>query len=461
MLAAWSVSILAVAVAAPPAAESVRLDFKEKGWKDVLKLVADPLGLALQIDFDPPGTFTYSDPVPMPAEKALELVHGALLDRGITLIRRDKLIVAIRLADNMHQTMTGFTPAGDIPQRRDNLPVFTTIKLNSLTGAQAKSELAGLLSPRGKIAETGVANRIAVWDRCDCVREFLKMLATVDPKGKNNTVPLRTYQLKHARAHEAVQVLAKLLSATPSGPQGPQMPPGIPFQPPNFAQMGAVLGEKKIIQSFAPGVNINSAIPGQSIGASLGMQTEIEYDENRNIVFVRADRDKLAIADRIIESIDRPSFSEDAENGEKVEIRTYRLPEHNGQKVATALRETYSSTPNFFAEGAENRLFVRAPRRRMLEVEATLAHLAPDKPEFATFPVPQGSAKQLAKQLSSLFKNEPEQNRPMIVPDRDDRLMVRGTKRQVELIKGFAKDVMPPTFVKDETTPKKSDSDRD
>jgi hypothetical protein len=281
------------------------------------------------------------------------------------------------------------------------------------------------------------------------VRELVKMLAVVDPPGKNNTVPFRSYQLKHARAYDAVGVLAKLL-AVPTTPtqQGPQMPPGIPFRPPNFEQMGAALGEKKIIQSFVPGVNINSAVPGNSIAGPATGTTEIEFDEARNLVFVRADRDKLAIADRIIESLDRPSFNETADGNDMIEIRTWRLPDNNGQKVAAALRDTFANTAGFYAEGAENRLFVRGPRRRMLDVEATLARLAPDKPEFAVLPVTPGSAKQLSKQLMLLFKGEPEANRPMIVSDgREDRLIVRGTARQVELIRGFAKDLMPPTFV--------------
>jgi hypothetical protein len=228
----------------------------------------------------------------------------------------------------------------------------------------------------------------------------------------------------------------------------PQMPPGMPFKPPDFAQMGAALGEKRIIQSFVPGVNINSAIPGTSIASSSSSQTEIEIDETRNIVFVRADRDKLIIADRIIESLDKPGFNESGESNDTIDVRTYRLPDTNGHKVAVALRETFSNTPGFYAEGAENRLFVRAPRRRMLEVEATLARLAPDKPEFAVLPVPPGSAKQLSKQLMTLFVGEPQANRPMIVSEgRDDRIIVRGTKRQVELVKGFAKDMAPPNLV--------------
>jgi type II secretory pathway component GspD/PulD (secretin) len=450
MLAGLSLFVFVVIAADAPSAAGVRLDFHEKPWKQVLADIAKPLGLAVQIDFDPPGTFTYKEAQPVPPEKALEIVHGALLDRGITLIRQGNLLVAIRLAENIHTTLTSFSPAEEIAVRRDNLPVFTTIKLNSLTGTQVKTELAGLLSPRGKIAETGVANRIAVWDRCDCVREFMKMLAVVDAPGKNNTVPLRTYHLKHARASEAANVLTKLL-AVPTGPQaptGPQMPPGIPFQPPNFAQMGAVMGEKKIIQAFVPGVNINRAIPGNNVAGSVASKTEIEYDEGRNIVFIRADRDKLSIADRIMESLDRPSFSEESASNESIDVRTYRLPDNNGPKVAAALRDTFAHAPGFYAEGAENRLFVRGPRRRMWEIEQTLARLAPDKADFAVLPVPPGAAKELSKQLMSLFKNEPEASRPRIEPDgREDRIIVRGTKRQVELLKGFAKDLAPRKFV--------------
>lgn len=451
MLAGLSLLAFAMVAADPPSATGgVRLNFHEKAWKEVLPEIAKPLGLAVQIDFEPPGTFTYKDAQPVPPEKALEIVHGALLDRGVTLIRNGGLLVAIRLAENLHTTLTPFSPAEEIAIRRDNLPVFTTIKLNSLTGTQVKTELASLLSPRGKIAETGVANRIAVWDRCDCVREFMKMLAVVDPPGKNNTVPVSTYILKHARASEAANVLTKLL-AVPTGPQaptGPQMPPGIPFKPPDFAQMGAVMGEKRVIQAFVPGININRAIPGSNVAGSTASKTEIEYDESRNFIVIRADRDKLIIADRIIKSLDRPSFSEESASNETIDVRTYRLPDNNGPKVAAALRDTFAHAPGFYAEGAENRLFVRGPRRRMVEVEATLARLAPDKAEFAVLPVPAGAAKELSKQLMSLFRNDPEASRPMIVPDgREDRIIVRGTQRQVELVKGFAKDLAPSKFV--------------
>jgi type II secretory pathway component GspD/PulD (secretin) len=457
MLAGLTVTILAAATAAPPATAVVRLDYKEKPWKEVLAAVATPLGLTVQIDFDPPGTFTYSEPNPVTPEKALEIVHGSLLDRGITLIRNGKLLIAIRLAENIHQTVTPFSPMDEITQRRDNLLVFTTIKLNSLSGAQAKAELSSLLSPRGKIAETGVPNRVAVWDRCDVVREFIRMLAVIDAPGKNNTVPLRTYHLKHARARDAVNVLAKLLGTPQTPPGGPQMPPGIPFRPPDFAQMGQALGEKRVIQSMVPGINLNRAIPGNNVAGPTASKTEIEFDEARNLLFVRGDRDKLAIADRVVASLDRPDFNEGAGGNETIEVRTYRLPGTNGDKVAAALREAFTSAPGFFAEGAENRLFVRAPRRRMLDVEATLARLAPEKPSFAVLPVPPGSAKQLAEQLMSLFKGEPEANRPSIAPDgRGDRIIVRGTARQVELVRGFSRDIMPPSWVDLEAPPPSS-----
>src|SRR5262245_8092482 len=120
MLPGLSVFALAIVAAAPVAADGVRLDFNEKAWKEVLADIAKPLGLGVQIDFDPPGTFTYKESNPVSPEKALEIIHGALLDRGITLIRKDKLLVAIRLAENLHATLTPFSPAEEIAIRRDN-----------------------------------------------------------------------------------------------------------------------------------------------------------------------------------------------------------------------------------------------------------------------------------------------------------------------------------------------------
>ena len=79
------------------------------------------------------------------------------------------------------------------------------------------------------------------------------------------------------------------------------------------------------------------------------------------------------------------------------------------------------------------------------------------------FPVHPGSAKGLAKQLMSLFAGEPEANRPTIAADaRDDRLLVRGTQRQVEMIRNFAKDMTLPDVVRAEEPPtRKSNSEQD
>ena len=76
MLAGLSLFAFAVIAADAPSAAGVRLDFHEKAWKEVLADIAKPLGLAVQIDFDPPGTFTYKEAQPVPPEKALEIVHG-------------------------------------------------------------------------------------------------------------------------------------------------------------------------------------------------------------------------------------------------------------------------------------------------------------------------------------------------------------------------------------------------
>ena len=85
------------------------------------------------------------------------------------MVRRE-IITSSFEPGKVAQTLTPFTPVEDIVQRRDNLPVFTTIKLNSLNGTQVKTELAGLLSPRGKIAETGIPNRVANASRAALAR---------------------------------------------------------------------------------------------------------------------------------------------------------------------------------------------------------------------------------------------------------------------------------------------------
>jgi type II secretory pathway component GspD/PulD (secretin) len=421
--------------------------YKEKKWKEALIEVAKPLGLSIQMDFDPPGSFTYSDPKSYTPEQALELLHGELLDRGVTLIRSQNALLGVRLADNLHQNLTPFTPAEEIRQRKDNLAVFTTIKLNSIAGKDAKTELLSFLSPRGRIAETAMPSRIAVWDRCDFVRDLLNVIERIDPPGKGAAVPLRTYALKHARAQDAAELAKKVLGMDkPKGPQQPQpgMPAIIANVVPDFGRMGRELGTRKMAESFAPGVSLKGMVPESPVADAPVL--ELAVDEARNLLMARGDRTRLALVDRVVAGLERPDY--DPNGGAEVEIRTYTLPAPDGEKFAEALRKAMQESSTFFAAGAENRLLVKGTRKQLLEVEATLKRMAPASMRFASFDVPPAAAELLAEQLAKLFEKEAKENRPTIAADPElGKLLVRGSELQLAQIRRFVEATYPPALV--------------
>ncbi|MCA9214204.1 MAG: hypothetical protein KDB27_14130 [Planctomycetales bacterium] len=100
--------------------------FREAKWIDVLNWFAKQSKLSLLVNDPPPDSFTYSDPRTYTPREAIDLLNGVLVTKGYTLIRKDKLLVCLRVA--------GGIPDGLIPQTTvEGLKDFGAFELVKVT----------------------------------------------------------------------------------------------------------------------------------------------------------------------------------------------------------------------------------------------------------------------------------------------------------------------------------------
>ncbi|MDR0327553.1 MAG: hypothetical protein LBI05_04575, partial [Planctomycetaceae bacterium] len=76
-------------------AKTIRINFRNQLWKDVLQMIADQGKYQLILDAPPPGTFSFSSPETFTIIEALDLLNRNLITRGYTLTRQDNRILQL------------------------------------------------------------------------------------------------------------------------------------------------------------------------------------------------------------------------------------------------------------------------------------------------------------------------------------------------------------------------------
>ncbi|MDZ4820731.1 MAG: hypothetical protein SGJ20_17330, partial [Planctomycetota bacterium] len=98
---AATASTAATAPAKSAAATDGKLHFssRHQPWREVLEWFAQQADLSLVADLIPPGTFNYQDSRGYTPGEAIDLLNSVLLTKGFTLVRNNRMLMLINLAD--------------------------------------------------------------------------------------------------------------------------------------------------------------------------------------------------------------------------------------------------------------------------------------------------------------------------------------------------------------------------
>ena len=194
----------------------LRFNFRFQRWSDVLEWFAQQADLSLVLDAPPPGTFNYSDDRQYSVAEAIDLLNGVLLTKGYTLIRRERMLIVVNVAEGIPESLVPRIELSDLDKRGRFEFVSVLFPVGKRDVDEIVKEIAPLLGPRGKSLPLPKTKQILVIDTAGVMRAIDAVIESIpQPEKPNVSAPekpqLVVYPIKSADPDAAVKVLEALM----------------------------------------------------------------------------------------------------------------------------------------------------------------------------------------------------------------------------------------------------------
>ncbi|HUG90065.1 MAG TPA: secretin N-terminal domain-containing protein, partial [Planctomycetaceae bacterium] len=317
-------------------------NFQNALWADVLDLFAKKAGFTLDALDVPPGTFTYKDTTSYTPLKALDVLHGYLLQRGHVMVYRDKFMVVLNIDNrpippNLVPRITLSELDRLHAQGIQNQLVQVVLPLDpALDAEQVATQIEGLLGPQRHVIGVKAANQLAVRDTVsDLVnlREILERMS-VPP---TDDVVFRAFPLKHILASEAEPQVRKLFGLDSATPNVSSAVTRGGFDPRRFGggfgggfpQFGGDRG-----RDGRDSRDSRTPAPAQPTTTPV----QVTSDRRTNSLLVAATAPQLAAIEEVLRSIDVPI------DGERENLLANNTPVFRVYKVTSAEADEVART---------------------------------------------------------------------------------------------------------------------
>lgn len=193
----------------PAGPVSLKFNFRYQPWKDVLDWFADQADLSLFMEAPPQGTFNYTDDKSYTPGQALDLLNGALLTKGFTLIRRERMLMLVNLEDGIPPNLVPYVPVEQIDEKGEFELISVLFKLDKMTPAEAEAEIKKLLGPQGSVVVLPKARQILVTEtagRLKVIRPVIQAIENPEDSGQ-----LQVFPLTNASLEEVLPVVRQML----------------------------------------------------------------------------------------------------------------------------------------------------------------------------------------------------------------------------------------------------------
>lgn len=195
----------------------LQMNFQSMPWPDVLNWLREQADLSLQVDAMPPGSFTYRDNSrKYSIGEAMDIMSASLLNKGFSLLRRDRLLMVIDLESpqvkNMIDELSEYISLEELDLRGDFELVKVLFPLSRMNPDDAKKEVEQLLSLQGKVVSLPSAGQIVVTDTAGVVRAIRAVIERVEDPEKSRNSSIIALPLTHISANELLDVARPLLN---------------------------------------------------------------------------------------------------------------------------------------------------------------------------------------------------------------------------------------------------------
>ena len=415
----------------PASAEKMSFAFRQAPWAEVLRDFALRAGLNLELIATPPGTFEYHDRNLYTPMEALDVINGALLQRGYLLVKRDQFLVCVNIDQGPPPNVIPYITAAELPNRGKNEMLTVVFPVKGITDVLGLADqVQQMLGPQGKSVGVQAAGALVVTDIGTNLNRVNEMLSAMSALAGPYDVKFQGYPLEHITAGEAESTLRSLL--------------GMQFTVTNVSSGGRGGDDRRRggpdwgnsnNQGNSGNNNNRNASP---FDAELLAKTQFAADARTNQLLVTGPTIVHVLIDQAIQNIDVEATSALASTAgsTKPYLQIYTVRSSDAGEVAKTLDVLIPGVV-VNEDGRNGRIHVMASADQHREVEAHIRQLdgMGGGQTMAVIPLSKMDPLTAVSTLQSMFLSEGT-NAPTVQADLIGRqVMIRGSSDQVAQIK--------------------------
>jgi type II secretory pathway component GspD/PulD (secretin) len=186
----------------------LRFNFRFQPWSEVLDWFARQADLSLVMDAPPPGTFNYSDTRTYTPAEAIDLLNSVLLTKGYTLVRRERMLLVVNLADGIPPNLVPYVALEDLDKRGEFELIKVLFPLSKLTPAEGQAEIQPLLGPQGAVVPLERARQLLVTETAGRLRTIRSVIDSIERPALSGD--LEVIPLANAMGDEVMALIRQL-----------------------------------------------------------------------------------------------------------------------------------------------------------------------------------------------------------------------------------------------------------
>ena len=234
-LAAWRVMTLEVAgempkiaveaeVAAAPAddtskavaeADSIKITFSfgQMDWEPLIEWFAEQAELSLQLETPlPDGTFSYKDKREYTVAESIDLLNNVLMLKGVTLVRNDQQLMVVDLEEIPEQLIPVVEPQ-ELDKRGRYEIVSCVFSLEFARAGDLEPEISDLVNENyGSTVSIPLSNQLVIRETVGNLRSIRAIVEDAEKRAEAQKRPVQTLDLQYITTEEAMLLVRSLFN---------------------------------------------------------------------------------------------------------------------------------------------------------------------------------------------------------------------------------------------------------
>ena len=338
--------------------KTVKFAMDGKAWKTVFSWLVDETGKPVISVYIPTGSLTFVGPAnkSYTIPEVIDIINEGLLSNSQTqkfyLINRERSFTLIPADEKLDPILLPRVQPNELEKHGNTELAQMILPLKSLVAEDVAAGIKKMMGPFGEVVpmtQTGV-NQLILMDNVGNLKLIRTMIENIekDIDSGNDSI---TKALVWIRVREAERILKDVLGDPATQPSAAAGTPG------GAAAQGGPggRGQGRGGPGAQPGIpGANPLVPGGVAGPGVRGATDavarvvrphhISTDESTNTILVVGPPDKVSLAKKTLNDIDKPAPGQTTKvtNGAAI-MRIYNIPNGNADAIAKTLQQSYQN----------------------------------------------------------------------------------------------------------------------